>query len=177
MSRKNTNSRKSYAPAVENQIDTSVLLRAIAISGVLLGVVLALSFVYMPQLLGASKFAKAAQIGIELFFIWVVITSTIRSIHAIRTKIPNYKLLIGGFLTAILAPLVRALVLKIIGSFNEQVQVAAFPLDGIKFFAGLGLLATAIALIRLRVRNRAIGNMLELALIALVAFLFFYFMK
>lgn len=158
-------------------VDTDVTLRAAAIGGTILGIMLALSYAYVPDFLGYSKFAKAAQIGLELLLMWLVITSTIRSIHSLRARTPNWKLLIGGCLTAIFGALVRELALRIVKYFSDDLKVEPFQWKGLLFFAGLGLLAAMIALIRLRVRNRALGNMLEFALIAAVAFLFFYLMK
>lgn len=158
-------------------VDSDVMLRSAGIAGLILGILLALSYLYMPNLLGYSKFSKAAQIAIELLVIWVVITSTIRSIYSLRRGIPGLKLLVGGALTAIFGPLIRELVLRIVAYFKEEMQLGAFEWNGLFFFAGLGLLAALIALIRLRVRNRALGNIMEFGLIALVAFLFFYFMK
>lgn len=158
-------------------IDSDVMLRSAGLAGLLLGLLLALSYLFLPTLIGFSRFAKAAQIAIELFMIWLVITSTIRSIHRLRRGIPTFKLLVGGALTAVIGPLIRELSLRVIAYFNSDMEVAAFNWNGLFFFAGLGLLAAAIALIRVRVRNRALGNMLEFGLIALVAFLFFYLLK
>ncbi|MFN7115288.1 MAG: hypothetical protein ACK4TA_00725 [Saprospiraceae bacterium] len=158
-------------------VDTDVTLRAAAIGGTILGVLLALSYLYVPDFLGYSKFAKAAQIGLELLLMWLVITSTIRSIHSLRARTPGWKLLVGGCLTAIFGALIRELTLRIVANFNEGTTVEPFQWRGLLFFAGLGLLAALIALIRLRVRNRALGNMLEFALIAAVALLFFYLMQ
>jgi hypothetical protein len=165
------------SPEAEGHVDNDVMLRASAIAAVALGIVLALSFLFLPGVLGSSKFGRAVQVGLELFFIWVIITSVIRSIHHLREDIPSWKLLTAGFLTALIGPVVRELILRIAAQFNESVQSADLSLRGMLFFAGLGLLAAAIALIRLRIKNRALGNMMELALIALVAFLFFYWMK
>lgn len=164
-------------PAAEVHVDNDVMLRASAIAAILLGIVLALSYLFMPKLLGTTKFARAAQVGLELFAIWLVITSTIRSIHHLREAIPSYKLLLAGCMTAVAGPIVRELVLRVIAIFSEQITFEKYNFTGLLFFAGLGLLAASIATIRLRIKNRALGNMLELALIALIAFLFFYYMK
>jgi predicted membrane protein len=170
-------SKPRMSATAHEHVDTDVTLRAAAIGGTILGILLALSYLFIPNVLGYSKFAKAAQIGIELFIMWLVITSTIRGIHNLRARTPGWKLLVGGCLTAIFGPLVRELTLRIVANFNESVDLEPFEWKGLLFFAGLGLLAALIALIRLRVRNRALGNMLEFGLIALVAFLVFQFMK
>jgi predicted membrane protein len=159
------------------QVDTDVTLRAAAIGGTVLGVLLALSYLFFPNVLGYSKFAKAAQIGIELLLMWLVITSTIRSIHSLRARTPGWKLLVGGCLTGIFGALIRELTLRIVANFKDETTVEPFRWKSLLFFAGLGLLAALIALIRLRVRNRALGNMLEVGLIAAVAVAFFYLMK
>ncbi|MDX1940120.1 MAG: hypothetical protein SFU99_06180 [Saprospiraceae bacterium] len=164
-------------PETEGHIDNDVMLRASAIGAVLLGIALALSFLFLPGVLGASKFGRAVQIGLELLLIWLVITSTIRSIHHIREKIATWKLLLAGGLTAVVGPLMRELTLLIASQFSENITLEKYNFKGLWFFAGLGLLAASIATIRLRIKNRALGNMLELSLIALVAFLFFYYMK
>lgn len=165
------------SPEAEGHVDNDVMLRASAIAAVALGIVLALSFLFLPGVLGSSNFGRAVQVGLELFFIWVIITSVIRSIHRLREDIASWKLLIAGFLTALVGPVVRELILRVAAQFKESIQSADMNLRGMLFFAGLGLLAATIALIRLRIKNRALGNMMELALIVLVAFLFFYYMK
>ncbi len=169
--------KTKMSASAHEYVDTDVTLRAAAIGGTILGILLALSYIFIPDFLGYSKFAKAVQIGLELLLMWVVITSTIRSIHNLRARTPGWKLLIGGCLTAIFGALIRELALRIVANFNDELNIEPFQWRGLLFFAGLGLLAAMIALIRLRVRNRALGNMLEVALIGLVAFLFFYFMK
>lgn len=173
MAKRNTKN----SPETESHIDNDVMLRASAIAAVVLGIILALSFLFLPNVLGSSKFGRAVQVGLELFIIWLIITSVIRSIHGIREEIASWKLLAAGFLTALIGPVVRELVLRIVAQFNASVQSADLSLRGMLFFAGLGLLAALIALIRLRIKNRALGNMMELALVALVAFLVFYYMK
>ncbi len=169
--------RTRLSAEAHQHVDNDVMLRASAMAAVLLGGGLVLFYMFLPGLLGASKLAKSAQVGIELLYIWLVITSTIRSIHHIRAKIAGWKLLLAGCLIAVAGPIVRELLLRIIAQFSENITIEKYNFRGMVFFAGLGLLAASIATIRLRIKNRALGNMMELALVALVAFLFFYFMK
>ncbi len=169
--------RSEKNASVEIQIDNDVMLRASAIGAVLMGLLLAALHLLFPKLLGTSQLSKAFQTGLQLLLIWLVITSTIRSIHHIRPHIPSWKLLLAGCLTAVAGPIVQELVLRIARQLFTLPPLTEYNSKGLWFFGGLGLLAAAIATIRLRIKNRALGNMMELALIALVAFLFFYYTK
>jgi hypothetical protein len=53
----------------------------------------------------------------------------------------------------------------------------AFSYTSLLFFSGVALIASTVAHIHLRVRNRRLGQVLELGLIGLIAFLFFHFMR
>ncbi len=159
------------------QVDNDVMLRASAVGALLLGILLMVIHLFLPQLLGVSRFAAAVRVALELLFIWLVITSIIRSIHRIRNRIAAWKLLLAGSLTAVAAPLVRELFLRIVARFSDTTTLEPYNTKVFLFFAGLGLLAASIATIRLRIKNRALGNIMELLLIAVVAFLFFYFTK
>ncbi|HMO40565.1 MAG TPA: hypothetical protein PKC76_15065 [Saprospiraceae bacterium] len=161
----------------ESHVDNDVMLRASALAGVLLGIILGLLHLFLPTVLGGSRFGRAVQIGLELFAIWLIITSAIRSIHHFRGDIPTWKLLLAGCLTAVVGPIVREILLRIVRQFTESISLEKYNFKEWWFFAGLGLLAASIATIRLRIKNRALGNMMELGLIALVAFLFFYYTK
>ena len=54
---------------------------------------------------------------------------------------------------------------------------ADFSGKGLLFFGGIALLASSIAVIRLRVRNRMMGQVLEFGLIATAVYLFFQTMQ
>ncbi len=169
---------RKESPMEEQYLNQHVQWRASGIAGVVLALLLIFVFWIWPQIFGKeTPFSRAVQAGLNLFLIWLVVTSTVRTVHHIRPRIELWRLYIAGMVTALLGVILKELFWsggELVRSGSESVS---FSFEELMFYIAVALIASSIALIRLRVRDRKTGQFLEIALIGVVAFLFFYFMK
>ncbi|HMQ62379.1 MAG TPA: hypothetical protein PKE06_17005 [Flavilitoribacter sp.] len=158
-------------------VDNQVAFKAVVISGILLGLLLLLldwvAFRLAPE---ATTFTRAAKTGVSLILFWVVCTSTLRSIERLRKKIPGLKLLAAGIGVAVVGVLLHQLALQTL-AWLKSAWAPAPDYAMFLFYAAGGFIAAVISLINFRVRNKRLGNVLEVLFIALVAWLFFFFTK
>jgi len=113
------------------------------------------------------KWHLAALTSLRLFAIWLIITSILRSISSLRKGIHGSWLLLAGTLTTgvslvfywIFLFALREIRLEKVDAYNS------FSWERIAFFTGIGLLVSMLTLINLRIKNRTLGNLLEVLLI------------
>ncbi|MFK7937398.1 MAG: hypothetical protein AB8G22_28040 [Saprospiraceae bacterium] len=113
------------------------------------------------------KWHLAALTGLRLFAIWLIITSILRSISSLRKGIHGSWLLLAGMLTTGISLVfywmflfaLREIRLEKVDAYNS------FSWERIVFFTGIGLLVSVLTLINLRIKNRTLGNLLEVILI------------
>lgn len=164
--------------ANSNQLDNRVWGRTILISTVLLGSLLfALDGIFHNWVGGElSRFGRGMKIGLSLLIFWLVVTASLRSINRLAKDLPGMKLLLAGVAIALLGTLFSQFILQILTWFKEP-WAPAPNYRTFLFYGVAGLIASVISLINLRVRDQKLGNVLEVLFIALVAILFFYFVK
>lgn len=113
------------------------------------------------------KWNIAVLTGLRLFATWLVVTSIVRSISSLREKINGLKLLLAGTVTTGVALVFywvflfayREITLQKVNDYNS------FSWERIGFFTGIGLLISIFTLINLRIKNRLLGNILEVLII------------
>lgn len=140
----------------------------------LLSSLLLLAMLLWPSLFGrGSGFSRALLAGLQLFLVWLVVTSAVRTVHRLKPRVDLWQLFAAGLATAMGGVLLKEIIWRIIG----RPLTADFSGKGFLFFGGIALLASSIAVIRLRVRNRMMGQVLEFGLIATAVYLFFQTMQ
>jgi hypothetical protein len=140
----------------------------------LLSSLLLLAMLLWPSLFGrGSGFSRALLAGLQLFLVWLVVTSAVRTVHRLKPRVDFWQLFAAGLATAMGGVLLKEIIWRIIG----RPLTADFSGKGLLFFGGIALLASSIAVIRLRVRNRMMGQVLEFGLIATAVYLFFQTMQ
>lgn len=160
-----------------DRTDSSVMLRAAITSAIILGIGLNL-IPFITDYLAASTpdFKIKLETGLEIFLIWVVLTSTLRSIDKMRPGTDAWKFLLAGVIIVVGGVLLQFIFSLGIGLFREDWQ-SSFDVKELGFYAVMGLIASLISMINLKVENQFLGNILEFLVIALVIFLFYTFMK
>lgn len=154
-----------------------VLFKTIFIAVVLLGSFLfALDGIFHNWIGEINRFGRGVKIGLSLLIFWLVVTASLRSINRLAEGISGFKLLIGGVAIAVLGTLFNQLILQLLTWFKEPWAPEPNYRTFLFYGAG-GLIASVISLINLRVKDKTMGNVLELAFIVVVALLFFYFAK
>jgi len=171
---KRTNHRET---AVEEQyLNNRVQWQAAFIGGIFLALLLSAVLWGWPHIFGKeTSFSRAALAAIQLFLIWLVVTSTVRAIHRIRPKIELWRLYLAGIVTSFTGIILKGIVWS--GKQYAQEGGVTFSFKKLLFYLGVAFIASSIALIRLRVRNQKTGQVLEVVFIGVVMFLFFHFMK
>ena len=160
-----------------DRTDSSVMLRAAITSAIILGIGLNL-IPFITDYLAASTpdFKKKLETGLEIFLIWVVLTSTLRSIDKMRPGTDAWKFLLAGVIIVVGGVLLQFIFSLIMALFIEDWQ-SSLDVRELGFYAVMGLIASMISMINLKVENQFLGNILEFLVIALVIFLFYTFMK
>lgn len=159
----------------KKEVHNQILLKTILISTVLLGSLLfALDGIFHNWIGDLNGFGRGVKIGLSLLVFWLVVTASLRSVNRMAEGISGIKLLLGGVGIAVLGTLFGQLILQILTWFEEPWAPA--PNYRTFLFYGVGgLVASVISLINLRVKDKTVGNVLELIFIVVVALLFFYF--
>lgn len=160
-----------------DRTDSSVMLRAAITSAIVLGIGLNL-IPFLTAYLAASTpdFKQKLETGLEIFLIWLVLTSTLRSIDKMRPGTDAWKFLLAGVIIVVGGVLLQFIFSLGIGLFRDGWQ-SSFDAKELGFYAVMGLIASLISMINLKVENQFLGNILEFLVIALVIFLFYTFMK
>ncbi len=125
-----------------------------------------------------GKWADEVTVGLMLFSLWIVVGSVVRSVNNLAKGAGVLKLLLAGVLTATIAAALgvafMALAPKIAKSANIF-EVAGASGGMILVLSAIAFLVSLVAIINVRVRNRQLGNLLELILIGGSIALFVYF--
>lgn len=122
-----------------------------------------------------TNWGKGLKLGLELLLFWVMVTSAVRTVNKSTKEISGLRLLYTGILTGLMGALFQFLFLNILAWFKVSwVEVPNYKTFA--FYAALGFVAAVISLIHLRVKNRMLGNVMEIAFIAIVAVIAFWIM-
>lgn len=158
-------------------LDLNVMLRVTLISGLFYGV-LTIAGRLAAQLVAGygSEFGRYLDIAIRLFLLWLVVTSSVRSLHALRKQVSVPILWLSGGLTGAMGVLFSALFFRLAESMGLDLALGTHvpESDVFLFYLALGLVFSLIALIHLKVRNKALGNTLEILVFLGIALAFLY---
>lgn len=154
------------------KVNQSVVIRTVLISSVILAVLLTL----LHQLLSKVTDIEKITIGVKLVLFWVVVTSTVRSVVKVRKAIGGLWLLLAGLLVSGLGIILHFLLLQIIPAIKNDTGLDLhIDMRTVGFYVVIGIVASVISLINIKVKNVFWGNVLEVLFIAAVALLFFLF--
>ena len=152
------------------RINQSVVLRTVLISSIILAVLLTLLHIFVSKIIDAEKVVVA----LKLLVFWVVVTSTLRSVVKVRKQIGGLWLLLAGLLVAGLGIIFHLLALQIIPAIRDSSGLdLKIDFRSVGFYVLIGVVASVISLINIRVKNQFWGNVLEILFIAAVAITFF----
>jgi hypothetical protein len=152
------------------KVNQSVVIRTVIISSILLAILLTLMHVFITKIIDAEK----VLIGIKLVVFWVVVTSTLRSVVKIRKNIGGLWLLLTGLLVSGLGIILHLLALQVIPAIkNDAALDLSIKFQSVGFYALVGVIASIISLINIKVKNQFWGNVLEVIFIAALAGILF----
>ncbi len=155
----------------------SVLFKSAALGSIILAVLLTGANVAINRLFQTeSSLIGGVQIAVNLLIFWLVVTSILRSMHKLRSSIPGQYLIFGGVMVAFAGILLHVLLIQLLHWISPGWGLEP-GYQTILFYGVLGIIVSIISLINLKVKNKMMGNVLEVLFIALVVFLFYTFMK
>ncbi len=155
----------------------SVLFKSAALGGIILAVLLTAANVAMNRLFQIeSSLIGGVQVALNLLIFWIVVTSILRSMNRMRSSIPGQYLIFGGVMVALAGILLHVLLIQLLHWISPGWGLEP-GYRTILFYGVLGIIVSIISLINLKVKNKALGNVIEVLFIALLVVLFFTFMK
>jgi len=154
--------------------ENSIVTRAVIIASfILTGIFIALLF-FQDNLTGIfGRFADETTIGLMLFGLWIVVTSTVRSVNNLAKGVSAWKLITVGLLVGLVSAVLTTaflLLFPTVAKSQNMAEVTGATGAMILVIAALALVIALISIVNLRVKSRALGNFLELLIIgALIA--------
>lgn len=159
----------------------SIIARSVILGSMLLG---GLFIVLMFFQAGFSKvfgkYADEAVIGLMLLVLWLVVSSTIRTINSLAKKVAAWKLLLSGVLIALVATVLVAafmIVFPEVAKSENMTDVAGATGTMILLNSALALVISLTVVINLRVTNKTTGKFLEILIIGGCILAFIYFVS
>lgn len=158
-----------------NKVQKNHLIRRVMMMSTLI-LLLGLGSVFLLSQWLAEFFPTyyaSIQTALMLFAIWLVVTSTLRSLQHLLPKIHAGLLLVIGTSITALSVLLYWAFLGIYGAVTIDYDID-FSWNPVWVFTGLGFIVSLMTLINLRIKDRAIGNVLEIVLMLSVLFFILY---
>ncbi|MBI5916423.1 MAG: hypothetical protein HY842_13685 [Bacteroidetes bacterium] len=147
----------------------SVLIRAVIMAFFLLaGIFIGLLFFEdnLSKIFG--NYSDEAIIGGMLLAIWLVVSSTLRSVNNLAKAIPAWKLVLGGTLTGFIGSVLTVAFLLLfpnVAKSQNMTEVTGATGGLILMMTAVAFVISLISIINIRVKNRQLGNLLEILII------------
>lgn len=152
-----------------SNVENSVLTRTIIISSVVLtGIFIALLFFQDNLAKVFGRYGDEATIGLMLLGLWIVVSSTVRSVNSLSKSIETWKLLLGGLLVGLVSSVLTTAFLIMfpnIAKSQNMAEVTGATGALILVISALAFIIAMISVINVRVNNRQLGNLLEVLII------------
>ena len=153
------------------KVNQSVVIRTVIMSSIILAVLLTLLHLFIAKITDLDKII----IGIKLVLFWVVVTSTVRSVVKVRKNIGGLWLLLTGLLVSGLGIILHLLALQVIPAIKNDTGLdLSLNFQSVGFYVMIGVVASVISLINIKVKNVFWGNVLEVVFIAAMAGILFF---
>lgn len=154
----------------------AVILRVVPLAGIFYGVLITAGNLLCYLIFdGYTNFAEKVITGIQLFLLWLIVSSAVRTLHLLAKDIPDVILWLSGGLTAIASVLLAPLIMDIFYRLGLETGPTIADSSKLRFYLALGLVFSLIAIIHVRVRNQALGSTLEWLIVLGLGFVFYYF--
>lgn len=154
----------------------AAILRAVPLAGLFYGILATAGNLFVYLLFGDyTPFAQKVITGIQLFLLWLIVSSTVRTLHLLAKDMPTLILWLSGGLTAIISILLGPLVMNLFYQFGLEVGPTIAEGDKWRFYLVLGLAFSLISIIHLRVKNQAMGSTLEWVIVLGLGWVFYYY--
>ncbi|MCF8244576.1 MAG: hypothetical protein K9J37_08450 [Saprospiraceae bacterium] len=152
-----------------SDVDNSVLVRTVIIAGAILTSIFIGLLFFQEKLAGLfGRYADEATIGLMLLGLWLVVSTTVRSVNNLAKGIQAWKLLLGGVMVGFVASLLTTaflIVFPVVAKSQNMEEVTGATGAMILVMSVIALLIALITTINVRVKSRQLGNLLEVLII------------
>lgn len=152
-----------------SNVENSVLVRTIIIAGAILTSIFIGLLFFQEKLAGLfGRYADEATIGLMLLGLWLVVSTTVRSVNNLAKGIQAWKLLLGGVMVGFVASIFTTtflIVFPVVAKSKNMEEVTGATGAMILVMAGIALVIAIISVINVRVKSRQLGNLLEVLII------------
>ena len=154
----------------------AAILRAVPLAGIFYGILITIGNLLSYVVFGGyTNFATKVITGIQLFLLWLIVSSTVRTLHLLAKDMPVLILWLAGGLTAIVSVLLAPIVLDIFYRMGLEVGPTIADASKLRFYLALGLIFSLIAIIHVRVKNKALGSTLEWVIVLGLGVVFYVY--
>jgi len=152
------------------------ILRTVPLAGIFYGILITLANLLIYVIFnGYTPLAEKVSTGVQLFLLWLIVSSSVRTLHLLVKDIPAFVLWLTGGLTAIVSVLLAPIIMDIFYRMGLEVGPSIADVSKLRFYLALGLVFSLIAIIHLRVRSKALGSTLEWVIVLGLGFVFYYY--
>jgi hypothetical protein len=159
--------------------ENSVIARTVIMASMLLGgLFIAVMFFQNGFSKIFGKYADEAVIGLMLLALWLVVSSSVRTINRLAGRAAAWKLVLGGVLITLISTILMSafmIVFPNVAKSENMQDVAGATGTIILLNLALAVVISLIAVINLRVANKMLGNLLEILIIGACLLAFVYF--
>ncbi len=154
----------------------AAILRAVPLAGIFYGILATAGNLLVYVIFdGYTNFAQKVITGLQLFLLWLIVSSAVRTLHLLAKDIPVLILWLAGGLTAIVSVLLAPIIMNLFYQMGLEVGTNIADTSKWRFFLALGLVFSLIAIIHVRVRNKALGGTLEWVIVLGLGVVFYYY--
>lgn len=157
----------------------AAILRAVPLAGIFYGILATAGNLLIYVIFdGYTNFAQKVITGLQLFLLWLIVSSAVRTLHLLAKDIPVLILWLAGGLTAIVSVLLAPIIMNLFYQMGLEVGPTIAEASKLRFFLALGLVFSLIAIIHVRVKNKALGGTLEWVIVLGLGVVFYvYYLK
>ncbi len=155
--------------ATTSSAQNSVLSRSVIISCMMLTAIFIASLFLQDSFESyLGKYADEAVVGLMLIALWLVVSSAVRSVNSLTKGIPFPKLVLGGALIGMVSSILTVAFLIVfpnVAKSKRMEELIGASAGVILMMTALSFFIALISVINLRVKNKQLGNLLEILLI------------
>ena len=152
-----------------SHVENSVLARSVIIACVILTTIFILLLFVQDNLTALlGRYADEDTVGMMLLALWLVVGSTVRSMNTLSGSLAAWKLLLGGVLVGGISGILTTAFLFLfpdIAKSQNMAEVTGAAGGLILILSLLAFVISMIVVVNIRVRNRSLGNLLEVLII------------
>lgn len=161
--------KPKYMASSKEKNQNSVIFRTVVISAIILAGLFTVAYFLEDNIAKIFKqYSDEVSIGIMLFSLWLVVSSTVRSINRLEKRVASWKLLVAGVATAAFGSGLFVTFLYLFPKVSKSTNT--FEVGGASgelamVMSGLAFIISLLTIVNTRVGSKMLANILEFVII------------